>query len=163
MSKVVVIGGDHHNTLGVIRGLGEREVYPDLALVTSSKMSFVDASKYISRKWKVKGDDEIVDLLISQYRDEKEKTVVICCSDTSSGVIDDNKDKLTPYFILPGAEKQGKISSPCGSVAVIRNTSPSPFGLSIQLLSLGLMSGEGIVPWLTMLSFDSPIEGMLRY
>lgn len=111
MSKVVVIGGDHHNTLGVIRGLGEREVYPDLALVTSSKMSFVDASKYISRKWKVKGDDEIVDLLLSQYRDEKEKTVVICCSDTSSGVIDDNKDKLTPYFILPGAEKQGQISS----------------------------------------------------
>jgi hypothetical protein len=69
-------------------------------------MSFVDASKYISRKWKIKSDDEVVDLLLSQYRGEKEKTVVICCSDTSSGVIDDNKDKLTPYFILPGAEKE---------------------------------------------------------
>lgn len=111
MNKVVVIGGDHHNTLGVIRGLGERGVLPDFILVTPSKMTYVDASKYIDSHWKINCDDEIVDLLLSQYKDEREQPVVICCSDTSSGVIDDNKDKLTPYFILPGAEKQGQISS----------------------------------------------------
>lgn len=111
MNKVVVVGGDHHNTLGVIRGLGERGIKPNLILVTPSKMTFVDASKYITKLWKIKENAEIVDLLLSQYRDEKEKPVVICCSDTSSGVIDDNRDKLIPYFILPGAEEQGRISS----------------------------------------------------
>lgn len=111
MNKVVVIGGDHHNTLGVIRGLGERGVFPDLILVTPSKMTYVDASKYIASQWKINCDDQIVDLLLSQYKDEREQPVIICCSDTSSGVIDDNKDKLTPNFLLPGAENQGQISS----------------------------------------------------
>ena len=71
MNKVVVIGGDHHNTLGVIRGLGEKGIAPDLILVTPSKMTYVDASKYIARQWKIDCDDEIVDLLLSHYKDEK--------------------------------------------------------------------------------------------
>lgn len=111
MNKVIVLGGDHHNTLGVIRGLGERGVMPDLILVTPSIRTFVDASKYIARQWKINCDDEIVDLLLSHYKDEKEQPVLICCSDTSSGVIDDNRDRLAPFFLLPGAGKQGQISS----------------------------------------------------
>ena len=50
MNKVVVIGGDHHNTLGVIRGLGERGVNSDLILVVPGSMTYVDASIYVSRK-----------------------------------------------------------------------------------------------------------------
>jgi len=110
MNKTIVIGGDHHNTLGVIRGLGERGIMSDLVLVVPAAMTFVDASKYIAHKWKIDTDDEIVDFLISKYKDEKEKPVVICCSDSSSGVIDENTDRLRPYFYLPGAEEQGRIS-----------------------------------------------------
>ena len=110
MNKAIVIGGDHHNTLGAIRGLGERGIMPDLVLVVPAAMTFVDASKYIAQKWKIDTDDEIVDFLISEYKDEKEKPVVICCSDSSSGVIDDNADRLRPYFYLPGAEEKGHIS-----------------------------------------------------
>ena len=32
-NKVIVIGGDHHNTLGVLRAFGEKGIYPDLILV----------------------------------------------------------------------------------------------------------------------------------
>ena len=110
MNKVVVIGGDHHNTLGVIRGLGERGIFPDLILVTSSNMTFVDASKYITRFWKIKDDGEIVKTLLNNYQYEHEKPVVICCSDSSSGVIDENRSRLEVFFYLPGASKQGKIS-----------------------------------------------------
>lgn len=110
MNRVVVIGGDHHNTLGVIRGLGEKGVSPDLILVTPSKMTFVDASKYIARQWKVKEDDDIIDLLLAQYKDEVEKTVVICCSDSSSGIIDENLDRLNSFFFLPGSNCQGRIT-----------------------------------------------------
>ena len=110
MNKVIIIGGDHHNTLGAIRGLGERGIRSDLVLVVPAAMTFVDASKYIAQKWRINTDDEIVDLLISKYNDEKGKPVVICCSDTSSGVIDENADRLRPYFYLPGAEEQGRIS-----------------------------------------------------
>ena len=110
MNKVIVIGGDHHNTLGVIRGLGERGVKSNLILVTPSNMTFVNYSRYVSSCIKLEDDCKIVEALLNQYKSEQEKPVVICCSDSSSGVIDENRNKLSPYFLLPGAEEQGRIS-----------------------------------------------------
>lgn len=110
MSKVVVIGSDHHNTLGVIRGLGERGVNPDLVYVSATSRTFVNYSKYVSKCTRVREDNEIVSVLLSQYKEENGKPVVICCSDSSSGIIDDNRNRLAPYFILPGAEEQGRIA-----------------------------------------------------
>ena len=110
MNKVIVIGGDHHNTLGVIRGLGERGIYPDLVLVGQEKRTFVDASKYIRRVFRVDQDADAVQLLIAQYGHEEEKPVVICCSDASSGAMDENLDVLRPNFFLPSADQQGRIS-----------------------------------------------------
>lgn len=110
VNKVIVIGGDHHNTLGVIRGLGERGLKPDVILVTKEKRSFVDASKYINRSWKVKSEEQIVELLKEHYKQEKVKPVLICCSDATSGIVDDNRDSLDQLFYLPGAEQQGRVS-----------------------------------------------------
>lgn len=78
MNKVIVIGGDHHNILGVVRGLGERGICPDTILVTKSRLSFVDASKYIATN-RYLPEEEIIDLLLSKYKNEAEKPVVICC------------------------------------------------------------------------------------
>ena len=110
MNKVVVIGGDHHNTLGVIRGLGEREIKSELILVTPSKMTFVNYSSYLSNFTKLNDNSRIVKTLLTHYKNEQEKPVIICCSDSSSGIIDENREKLAPYFFLPGAEKHGQIS-----------------------------------------------------
>ena len=51
--KVVVIGGLHHNTLGVIRALGEKGITSlniDVILVEQNvnKKNFIAKSKYIS-------------------------------------------------------------------------------------------------------------------
>jgi predicted ATP-grasp superfamily ATP-dependent carboligase len=110
MNKVVVIGGDHHNTLGVIRGLGERGILSDLILVTPSRMTFVNASKYVKRWWKIDNDCLTVDLLLKEYKKEEEKPVIFCSSDSSSSIIDSNRNKLSPYFLLPGAGDQGHIT-----------------------------------------------------
>lgn len=110
MNKVIVVGGDHHNTLGVIRGLGERGVNPDLVYVSATSRTFVNYSKYARKCTRVREDNEIIDVLLSKYKDEKAKPVIICCSDSSSGVIDENRNRLIPYFILPGAEEQGRIA-----------------------------------------------------
>ena len=93
MNKVIVIGGDHHNTLGVIRGLGERGVKSELILVTPSKMTFVNYSRYVSSCIRLEDDSKIVETLLTKYKNEQEKPVVICCSDSSSGVIDENRNK----------------------------------------------------------------------
>ena len=111
ISKVLVIGGDHHNTLGVIRGLGERGIYSDLIYVSSSEQTFVNYSKYVQKSTKVKDDSYIVSVMLDLYKLKDVKPIVICCSDASSGIIDDYRDKLSPFFILPGAEEQGRVSS----------------------------------------------------
>lgn len=111
MNKVIVIGGDHHNTLGVIRSLGERGIYSNVILISLSKMTYVDSSKYISNLWRIRSEKEIIDVLLSQFRDEEEKPVVICCSDLSSGLIDENLGKLAPLFYLPGGGEEGRIAT----------------------------------------------------
>lgn len=95
----------------MIRGIGERGLRPDLILVTPSKRTFVNYSKYIDRYWIVSTDNEAVQMLYDQYQNEKDKPVVICCSDSSSGAIDENHDKLIPLCYLPGANEQGRIST----------------------------------------------------
>ena len=110
MNKVVVIGGDHHNTLGVLRGLGERGINSDLILVSKGKRSFVGASKYVDNVYRACNDDEIINVLLSNDN-ESEKPVVICCSDTSSGVIDEHYDLLKKKFYLPGGSRSGEISA----------------------------------------------------
>lgn len=108
MNKVFVIGGDHHNTLGVIRGLGERGILSNLILISSERKTFVDSSKYVSQKWIVKDNEQILDVLLANKK--KEKAVVICCSDYVSGVIDENYDLLKDHYYLPGGDYSGAIS-----------------------------------------------------
>lgn len=110
MHKVIVIGGDHHNTLGVLRSLGERDIFSELLLVSSSKRTFVNYSKYVTKCRKVSTDDKVVEILLNNFIDVIEKPVIICCSDSSASVIDENRDVLSAYFILPGIEQQGRLT-----------------------------------------------------
>ena len=108
-AKIIVLGSDHHNTLGVIRGLGERGLMSDLILVDNGRC-FVDKSKYIKNSWKVSCDTEAIRLLKELYANERTPPVVICCSDALSGLVDEHHDELQPLFRLPGANLQGRIA-----------------------------------------------------
>ena len=108
--EIIVIGGNHHNTLGVVRALGEKGLTPILILVTVESKPFVSYSKYIKRTIQIASNDLIPDTLLTECKCNKGKAVVICCSDASSGIVDEKRDLLSPFFILPGAEKQGQIS-----------------------------------------------------
>ena len=110
MNDIIVIGCDHHNTLGVIRSLGEKEVSPDALIVSQDGKTFVGKSKYIRNLHIVRNNNEIVPYLLSHLKSEKDKSVVICCHDASSSEIDLHADELRPWFIIPGAENQGQIT-----------------------------------------------------
>lgn len=109
MEEVFVIGGDHHNTLGVIRALGYRDIKSNVILVTSNKYPYVGYSKYIKNKYIVSNDDRAIDLL-KKLVTECHHPIVIACSDSSSSAIDQNRDELIQYYSLPGSSIQGRIT-----------------------------------------------------
>jgi len=110
MGNVVVIGGNHHNTLGVIRSLGEKGLQADVVLVTTEKRPFVSYSKYIRSLRTIPHDDEIAPSLLANHKNGKEKTPVICCSDASASEVDLHAEELSQCFTLPCANEQGRIT-----------------------------------------------------
>lgn len=109
MSEIYIIGGDHHNTLGVIRALGFRGIKPCVIIVTDKKNPYVGYSRFVKEKWTVETDEEAIALLMNRKGDTT-KDVVIACSDSASSAIDINRDVLSAHYFLPGSEKRGRIT-----------------------------------------------------
>ena len=110
MNKALVIGSDHHNTLGVIRGLGERGVRPDVLLISGWECSFVGRSKYIDNLLTINSSLDIYDSLNNYWKKNEGKAVVFCCGDSIEAQIDKNYNRLKDYYHLPGTEIQGRVT-----------------------------------------------------
>lgn len=109
-NQIIVIGTDHHNTLGVIRSLGEEGKLP-IVILPNLKSTFIASSKYTSKVIKYDEKKEIIDILLKDYLNETNKSIIICADDSSISLIDNNYNLLKEYFLLPNAKKeQGRIN-----------------------------------------------------
>ena len=100
---VFVVGACHHNTLGVIRGLGFNGINPNVIIVRHNKNPYIGYSKYIERKWIVDNNEEVINVLFEEGRSLRNKAVLIACSDSLSSLVDENSQKLSEYYYIPGA------------------------------------------------------------
>lgn len=108
--KVIVIGGLHHNTLGVIRSLGEAKVAKDdlkvlLVGARIKKDNYISKCKYVSSD-NIKlfdSDDLIVDWLNSN--NSNDKPCIICCSDGTAEAVMKNHDVLSCNYLIPSISK----------------------------------------------------------
>lgn len=111
---VIIIGGNHHNTLGVLRALGIEGLKGRMHLILKAeKNSFICYSKFINKKniHFITEDDEIPPLLIEISNSLSNKPIVICCGDHFIHVVDSNYDTLKEFAILPNAQGcQNRIS-----------------------------------------------------
>lgn len=108
--EVVIIGGNHHNTLSVLRSLGRKDIFANLILSTKEVNPMVAKSKYIKKLILVKDDNEILTSLIENFATLNHKPIVIACYDFASSLLDMNYSLLESKFILPGAKCQGVIT-----------------------------------------------------
>lgn len=108
--NVLVFGGNHHNTLGVLRSLGRRGIRPDLLLVDPDRQGYVAKSRYINELYVCETYPNALDWLKEGYRHKGEKTVVICTSDHAICIIDENSHSLSSRYVLPGSILHGQIS-----------------------------------------------------
>jgi len=109
MRKVIVIGGVHHNTLGVIRSLGYQGIRPYVICTTTEKDPYILHSQYIKQFW-IMREDKLVDFLVCTFHDEEEKPIIIACADSLASLLDVNLNLLREYFLLPGSSVQGRLT-----------------------------------------------------
>lgn len=111
MNKVILIGGDHHNGLGLARSFGINGIRPyGIIVKKGGKKSFAGISRYWAKTWVINDNSILLDLLIDKFSNEQEKPVIIPWSDSEAAYIDQNLNVLKKYFIVPSLnQSQGAI------------------------------------------------------
>lgn len=108
--NTIVIGGTHHNSLGVIRALGEKGYKVEFVNISigQKKTDYVAKSKYITVYQPLSSIDEMFDYLKRRPILEK-KEVIISCADVVTEHLNIHFDELSERYILPGITQQGKM------------------------------------------------------
>lgn len=106
--NIIIIGGLHHNTLGVIRSLGEDEIKPNNMIIVLigkniNKKNIISKSKYTSEEniAYLESDSEIVSWML-EHKQKMKSSCVICCSDGSAEEVIKNQKLLKDYYLIPG-------------------------------------------------------------
>ena len=111
--KIIVVGGEHHNSLGVIRSLGEAGLKNNIIYInTSDDNNFVCRTKYLlgHNIFTIK-ENCLVETIRSIAKTQEMRPVLISCGDRIANTIDLNYDNLSPLCILPNAgNRRGGIS-----------------------------------------------------
>lgn len=109
--SVFVIGGSHHNTLGVVRALGERGYIITLVVIGTTREKYVSHSRYVSTCYCLTKVEDLASFLVNNAGDMGgEKEVVVSCSDEVTEHLNNHKNELEGYYILPGCPKQSHIT-----------------------------------------------------
>ncbi len=110
-NAAIVIGGNHINTLGTIRSLGEMGITV-YGIVSGYKHNFIEYSRYLKNFWVIPTiDKNIINICEKILFNEKIKPVIFPCSDDAIFIIDKNINRLINRFIFPNiSNKEGKIS-----------------------------------------------------
>lgn len=109
-NQILVVGGDHHNTLWVVRSLGMAGYRSNVAILCDKKRSFVLKSKYIDKGCIVESEDALLGYLRTKAQNNSCKTIMICCCDQAVDIIDRHYDELKANYIMPNIrETQGEV------------------------------------------------------
>ena len=103
--KVIIWAADDFNSLGLLRILGENDI--DLFFLIKGKRGYAAKSQYCVNFKETSTYQQGYDFLMSNFRGEELKPIIITSGDGISVFIDQHKDDLEQYFIIPGTTEKG--------------------------------------------------------
>ncbi|MGQ1909306.1 ATP-grasp domain-containing protein [Marinifilum sp. RC60d5] len=109
-NKVIVLGFNHINALGIVRSLGEESIKP-ICVLYGSKSGMIFSSKYPSIVVHVDTVEEGLKFILDNFLNECLKPIIICSNDETASIIDKNYSKLKNDFYLPNAQIDGRITA----------------------------------------------------
>lgn len=104
-NQVILWGADDFNMLGLLRVLGKHDV--DIFFLIKGKKGYAARSKYCKSYRETRTYQEGYDFLLSTFIKEPHKPIIITSGDGISVFIDQHKEKLEQFFIIPGTSEKG--------------------------------------------------------
>ena len=114
MNRLIIIGYEHHNTLGAIRASYDIKDEKWLIVIAPQKSKrYVEFSRYIKRSNVIQINDESkLITTLKSFPLNNDNTIILSCGDKITHLLDINKSNLPSNFVLPIINaKIGKVSS----------------------------------------------------
>ena len=113
-NEVIIIGGDHHNTLALIRCFGEERINYKLLIHSSyikdKKKLMIFHSRYGKKLELIEENEQLIINYLMENKNDKYKQVIVPGSDLAEYTIDKNYNLLEKYYYIPGFKHQpGKV------------------------------------------------------
>lgn len=109
MNSAIIIGSSHHNSLGVIRSLGERGYGVEFINYSAKGVfDYVSKSKYIKKYVALNNIYEVYEHLKGRPY-SKRKEVIISCADVVTEHLNLHYNQLSDRYVIPGVPHQGKM------------------------------------------------------
>ncbi len=111
IQDIIIIGGNHQNTLTMVRALGRKYNLVDVIVENSNQSEcYISASKYVRKCFYIISEREILQILQENYLSAEERPVIITCTDRSASFLDDNYDILKRNFYFFNSGERGRLS-----------------------------------------------------
>ena len=108
MRRIIIIGASHHNTLSVVRCIGEAFGQIELVIVGCVK-SFVSKSKYVKNATFLKDADALYQWAMNNKG--QDKPIIISCADGVSQVFDMHYEEVHSYYDFFNAGADGVLTA----------------------------------------------------
>lgn len=109
---IIIVGGDHHNGLGLARIFGKHNCAVHSYVISDLKKSWIAKSKHIISSKIFSNEKLAFDDIIENYKDEKSLPFIIPYSDGAAYELDMRLDEFKHRFYVPSInQKQGMIAS----------------------------------------------------
>jgi len=100
-TECIIIGANHHNTLGVIRSLGNKRIISFAIIISDKRKPYVSYSRYIKHNRILVSINELIPFLVDSAKIFKSKPVIISCADYVTAELYAHRDMLFSSYILP--------------------------------------------------------------
>lgn len=110
--KIILVGLEHYNPLGILRSFGEMGINIDFVAI-SYRAPVASASMYIGTLHKVDSIPEAYDAVLKHYgniyNESGVKPILLFCDDDVYSIFDEHIEELQKIFITPNAGSNGRV------------------------------------------------------
>ena len=176
-NKIVVAGGDHHNTLGVVESFGMKGLKSYVVLYTPWSEGYVLHSKWVEDGWCCSDEQKFVECLTANFTDKENKAVLISTNDIVASIIDKYAQILSDFFFLQTTQPTGtlldwmgkeKMSETAREVGMnvpktwIISGNEIPFGIEYPVITKAISSVAGSKANIRICKTEADLRAFLK-